>query len=144
MLFLKPQGQGLFKFCITVQCHERWLLSFLSSNLIYIGQKYPIELKCLDFGVVGRVRIHQIPHVIFKITSQFFFNLCITHQCHERQLFCTFLAKTLFDFYNRSPSKWNLSDFRLLTKFHQICTLRGAFCWKYIKFQLEKNRGVMS
>ena len=31
-----------------------------------------------------------------------------------------------------------VQNFRLLTahvKFHQICTLIGSFCWKYIKFQ---------
>ena len=27
---------------------------------------------------------------------------------------------------------------------HQICTLIGFFCWKCLKFQLKKNRGVMS
>ena len=32
----------------------------------------------------GWVKIHQIPYVIFKTTSQFFFKLCITLQCHER------------------------------------------------------------
>ena len=44
-----------------------------------------------------------------------------------------FLAETLYDFYKRSQP--------LLTaqvKFHQICTLIGYFCWKYIKFQLKK------
>ena len=43
-----------------------------------------------------------------------------------------FLAETLYDFYKRSQP--------LLTaqvKFHQICTLIGYFCWKYIKFQLK-------
>ena len=28
-------------------------------------------------------------------------------------------------------------------KFDQICTLIGSFCWKYIKFQLKKYRGVI-
>ena len=40
-----------------------------------------------------------------------------------------------------------VQNFRLSTahvKFHQICTLIGSFCWKYIKFQLKKYRGVMS
>ena len=34
-----------------------------------------------------------------------------------------------------------MQNFTLLTaqvKFHQICTLIGYFCWKYIKFQLKK------
>ena len=29
-------------------------------------------------------------------------------------------------------------------KFHQVCTLIGSFCWKYIKFQLKKYREFMS
>ena len=40
-----------------------------------------------------------------------------------------------------------MQNFRLSTpqlKFHQICTLIGSFCWKYIKFQLKKHRGNMS
>ena len=31
----------------------------------------------------ARIKIHQIPHVIFGIKSQFFFKLCITLQCRE-------------------------------------------------------------
>ena len=40
-----------------------------------------------------------------------------------------------------------MQNFRLSTahvKFHQIFTLIGSFCWKYIKFSLKKYRGVMS
>ena len=40
-----------------------------------------------------------------------------------------------------------VQNFRLSTahlKFHQICTLIGSFCWKFIKLQLKKYRGVMS
>ena len=29
-------------------------------------------------------------------------------------------------------------------KIHQICTLIGSFCWKNIKLQVKKYRGVMS
>ena len=29
-------------------------------------------------------------------------------------------------------------------KFHQICTLIGSFCWKYLKFQLKTYRRVLS
>ena len=40
-----------------------------------------------------------------------------------------------------------MQSFRLLiahVKCHQICTLIGSFCWKYIKFQLKKYRGIIS
>ena len=39
------------------------------------------------------IKIHQIPHVIFGTKSHFFFRLCITLQCHETKLFCTFSSK---------------------------------------------------
>ena len=49
-------------------------------------------------------------------------------------------------FGQKEPIK--VQNFRLFTahvKFHQICTyLTGAFCWKYIKFQLKRYRAFMS
>ena len=47
-------------------------------------------------------------------------------------------------FGRKEPIK--VQNFRHSTvhvKFHQICTLIGSFCWKYIKFQLKKYKGVM-
>ena len=45
MLFLKPQVQGLFKFCITVQCHARW---FVDNKLsIHFWED---KTKCILFG----------------------------------------------------------------------------------------------
>ena len=38
-----------------------------------------------------------------------------------------------------------MQNFRLLTahvKFHQICTLIGSFCRKYIKFQLKSTEDL--
>ena len=44
-----------------------------------------IALRSEIFGLLsGWVKIHNIPHVIFEITSYFFFKICITLQCHER------------------------------------------------------------
>ena len=52
--FLIPQGHGLFKFCITVQCHERYITPlYFFSNLIYFEQKEPVKGKYSDFWVVG-------------------------------------------------------------------------------------------
>ena len=90
----------------------------------------------------GWVKIHKIPHgmVLFETTSQFFKKIRITLQCHERQLFRTFLAETLYYFGERSPWKCQIWDFR----FHQIFTLIGSFCWNYVKLQLKKYREVVS
>ena len=109
MPVLKPQGQGLFKFCITVQCHVSSVFCYL--KILYFGQKEPIEVK---FSLLsGWVKMHQIPYAMFETTSQFFFKLFITLQCHEK-LFCTILAETVHDLDKRSPSECKMSDFRLL------------------------------
>ena len=44
---------------------------FFSSNIIYFGQKLPIEVKFFEL-LSGRVKIHQIPPVFFGTKSQFF------------------------------------------------------------------------
>ena len=85
------------------------------------------------FGLLsGWVKLHQIPHVIFETTSQFFFKLCITLQCHERYVFCTFFSWSFIWFLQKEYTKV------------RICTLIGSFCWKYIKFQLKRYIVVMS
>ena len=47
-------------------------------------------------------------------------------------------------FLQKEPIK--VQNFRKILiaqiKFPQICTLIGSFCWKYIKFQLKRYRGV--
>ena len=59
------------------------------------------------------MKSHQIPHVIFETTCQFFLKLCIILQCHEKQVFCTSLAETLYEFYKSSPPKCKISDVQL-------------------------------
>ena len=56
-----------------------------------------------------------------------------------------FFSWNLIYFLQKEPIK--VQKFKLLIvqmKFHQICNaLIGFFCWKYIKFQLKKYRGVI-
>ena len=76
--------KSLFKFNITVQCHERsrssvffWLKAYILSTKIAHRKEI--------FGLLsGLMKIQQIPHVIFETTIQFFFKICITLQYHER------------------------------------------------------------
>ena len=76
MSLLEPQGQGLFKFCISCQCHERTFLYFLPQT-----HPNPSEIfKLLSSWVKNR----QIPHVTFEATSPFSLKLRITLQYHER------------------------------------------------------------
>ena len=43
----------------------------------------PSKCKFSEFSTV-QVKVHQIPHAIFQIKSQFFFKVWIFFQCHER------------------------------------------------------------
>ena len=58
-------------------------LQILSSYIFYLGQKDPIKAPVLILSS-ALVKIFKIPHVIFQTTSQFFFEFCITLQCHEK------------------------------------------------------------
>ena len=99
----------------------------------------------------GWVKIHKIHHVIFEITSQLFFKLWITLQCHERQLFCTFLAETLLMF-QASDCSGQISpnlyfDRLLLLKVYKISAkkVQRSSVSRYggVKQNLKKNRFVV-
>ena len=135
MSFLKPQSQDLFKFCITIQCHGRWLLYFFSSTSYILEKNSPSKWNFWTFEWLGGLKLTKFLMSYLKSQVRFPLNFA--------SLF-NVMRDNSYNFYNRSPSKCKISDFWLLTKFHQICTLIGSFCWKYIKFQLKKYRGVMS
>ena len=116
---------------------------FCSSNLVYFGQKEPTEKTFSDVWVFG-----------WKFTKFFmsYWKLQVSFSLNFTSFFSEWEI-TLLHFFNRNfiwfgqmrPIK--VQNFRLLTahvKFHQICTLIGSFCWKYIKFQLKTYRGFMS
>ena len=63
----RTQGQGLFKFCITVQCHKIQLFcNFLAQTLYTLVKRNPLKCKFLNF-----------PHVDYKTTNQLLFRFCI-------------------------------------------------------------------
>ena len=86
---------------------------FFSSNITYFLQKQPIKVQIFRLST-AQVKVHQIPHIIFRTKSQFFFNVWISFQCHERSFFCTFLAETLYAIDKSSTSKCKFSDLPLL------------------------------
>ena len=60
-----------------------------SSSVFFLAQTFILWTERTHRSEIlrllsGWVKIHPIPHVMFKTTSQFFFELCITLQCHER------------------------------------------------------------
>ena len=58
-------------------------LQILSSYLFYFGRKDPIKVPILTLSS-ALVKMCQISQVFFQTTSQFFFKICISLQCHER------------------------------------------------------------
>ena len=89
-------------------------LYYFSSNITYFWQKYPVKVQVFRFST-ARVKIHQISHVIFQIKNEFLLKVWVTFQCHEGEIFCTFLAQTLYTIDNSSTSKRKFSDLPLLT-----------------------------
>ena len=85
------------------------------------------------------MKIHQISHVIFETTSQFFFNFAsLSNVIGDKSSVLLWLKLYVMVF---TKGAHHSAKFRLLTtqvKFHQIWTSIGSFCWKYIKFQLKK------
>ena len=74
--------------------------------------------QCTIFRLLGTlIKVHPIPYVILETTRSGFI-----------QVFCTFLAETLYDFYKRSPPQCKISDFWLLrwnfTKFDRLLLLK--------------------
>ena len=92
-----------------------------------------------DFRVRDQIKIHQIL-VSFEATNQFFFKFCITRQCHETQLLCTFLAEILYTFNKRSLSRYKFGETEIL----KSGTLMDSLRQNNINFHLKKYRGVIS
>ena len=60
--------------------HNSFVFFQFKSHILWTKMAY----RCEIFGLlIGWVKIHQIPHVVFATASQFFFKLCITFPCHE-------------------------------------------------------------
>ena len=133
------------------------LCIFLAQTLHTFYKSSPLEWEFSDFPLLG-LKVHQIPHVIFQIKiqffskvliffsvmrdnsfillisfilSQYFFKLCITLQCHEPRLFCTFASNFLYALTKRIRSKCTFSDFQLLA-------------WKLIKFLMSFFKSQVS
>ena len=62
---------------------------FFAQTLYTLLKSSPLKCKYLRFSS-ARVKIRQIPHVSFELTSQFLFEFYIILQCHETKLLCKF------------------------------------------------------
>ena len=79
---LETTSQFLSKFCIPLQFHERlFLCTFLAQTIYTLLKRSTLKWKFLRLSS-ARVKIRQIPHVNFEMTSQFLFKFCIIFHCH--------------------------------------------------------------
>ena len=116
---------------------------FCSSNLVHFEPKEHLKKKVSDFWVIGWnftkfLMLYLKPQVNFSLIFGSLFSVM-------RDNSSVLFYLTRYMIWKEEPIK--VQNFRLSTahvKFHQICALIGSFCWKYIKFQLKKYRGVMS
>ena len=119
--FNESSPNSLCQFCnhkVKVYSNFASLFSVMSPLYFFLSQTFILWTKRAHRSEIfrlltGWVKIPQVPYVMFETTSQFFFKLFITLQCHKK-LFCTFLAETVHDVDKRSPSKCKMSDFRPL------------------------------
>ena len=81
--------------------------------VFHFGLKDPIKVTILRFSR-ALVKICHISQVIFQTTGQLFVKFCITLQCHERQILCTFLCQTLNTLHNRNQWKYKFLRLQVL------------------------------
>ena len=95
-----------------------------TSCILYFEQKDPMKIPILILSSV-LMKICQIPHVIFQITSQFFFKFCMTLQCLEtKHLLCKFLGQTLYTLHKKDESKYKFSIiFSVRIKIYKILVI---------------------
>ena len=95
-------------------------------------QKEPIKVQTLRLSA-ARMKINQIPYVIFQCTSQFSFKFCITFQCHGTMFLWNFLAE-LLRFGQKELIKEQI--FRLLCAFSNVHPIPQA------NFQTTRSRFI--
>ena len=76
------ESTSQFSFKIFSAKHSSSVLFFTSKYIIYFGQRSQLKSKFFRFSS-ARVKIRQIPHVSFEMTSQFLSKFCIALHCHD-------------------------------------------------------------
>ena len=86
------------------------------------------------FGLLsGWVKILQIPHVIFKTTSQFFFKLCIFNIMPDKSS-VLFYLKLYMIFTKGAHHSAKFQTFDCSGEISPNLYFDRLLCWKYIKF----------
>ena len=91
LVIFQTTSQFFFKFCITLKCHELYLLCTFLGQTLYTLHKRD-QSKCNFFRLFSvRIKIHQIL-VIFESKNKFFFKVCTTPWYHETYFLHTFFS----------------------------------------------------
>ena len=112
MSFLKAQVSFPSNFASIFNAikHNSSIL-FLAQTLYTLFKRSPLKCKFLRFSSAP-VKISQIHHVNFELTSHFLFKFCIILDCHDTKLPCKFYAHTFSTLGKRTPSKSQFLDFQ--------------------------------
>ena len=112
MSFLKAQiiFPSNFASIFSTMKHNSSIL-FLAQTLCTLVKSSPLKCKFFRFSTV-HVKIRQIPHVNFELTSRFLFKFCIILHYHDTKLPCKIYAHAFSTLDKRTPSKSRLLDFR--------------------------------
>ena len=90
MSFLKAQVSFPSNFTSVFNTIEhKSSVLFLAQPLYTLVKSSPLKCKSSRISS-AQVKICQIPHVNFELTSQFLFNFCTILHCHDTQLPCNF------------------------------------------------------
>ena len=73
----KTKSQFFFKVSVTLQFHERLFFCTVLAETLYAIQAEVLRLA------IARIKIQQIPQVIFGTKSEISFKLCMVLQCYE-------------------------------------------------------------
>ena len=93
-----------FKFCMTLQCHEMWLLRTFLGQKLYTLHKRD-QSKCKFFrSFSARIKIYQIL-VIFETKNRFFFKFLHHFSVSWDITPLYFSSWNLIDFQQKEPIK---------------------------------------
>ena len=149
MSFYKPQVSFPLNFALSFSVSFRNIISVKLSSwkIMCLGQKDPIRVKLFRL-LSALMKVHPILFAIFETTRPVFIQTlepCSRYFVLWKITLLYCFSWNYISFGPKEPIK--VQNFRLLSahvKIHQLCNLISFFCWKYIKFQIEKYKGVVS
>ena len=143
MSFSKPQVKIFFKFCITFQCHERYICTFLGQTLNKLCTKGTNQSGHFEnFECSGQ----NSPNSCHFWNNKSVFLQILHHSSVSWDITPLYFFSWNFIYFQQKESIkvqiwWN---FTWAVKSLKFCTLMGSFGPNHVQFQLKKYRRVIS